>query len=172
MELFEERLDYMPYKSEKYLAIFMIMVLELPICVLSMMLLHFQGVAGIKYVMIPNLGILLIAMIFLKSSQLKITFTTKALYTQNGKNQKNVEHRYRDYPFAYYCKNYRGQVYLILSECELERKRVKRIVSYGGNFGRTFYDSCIVVLIDQSNKQINIVKKYIVENIKNVYVIE
>lgn len=158
----------MPKYNYKYVAILFLIIGLIPF-VFALVFLYAKEMTGFWFMVISFSVFALMSKVLVEESKLKITFTNTALCIQHDKKSKKVSYSYDDYLYAYYCKNYKGQMFLILSESNLERKRVKSIVSYGGGVGATFYDSCVVIFIDESNKQIDDIKKHISEKIKNVY---
>ena len=87
---------------------------------------------------------------------------------KNKRESEDIEYKYEKYLFAYYCRSYKGRLYLILSSNELNRKKVKKIVNFEECMGKTFGNLYVVIFIDENNKQIDVVRKYISENIKNI----
>jgi len=169
MDLLKDKFDYYPNRDCKHLVRLLTVIILIPLCVLAMMFLYFKEMTGFKYMMILLIISLLMIEILVYLSKLKVFFSNTALYIQYGVKTRIAEYKYEKYLFAYYCKDYKGNEFLILSECELDKKRVKRIANIGGGIGVTLYDSCVVILIDESNKQIDDIKKHISEKIKNVY---
>jgi len=169
MQVSSEKIEYCPYKSYRYAAMLVSIITLIPLFIFMLILLCSGDCQGVGHMMIPFSVITLIVMLCGAESKRKIIFTKEAIYTQRNLRCNLKEYRYDTYLFAYYCKHYKGQLFLVLSECELERKQVKRIVFWGGGIGATFYDSCVIIYIDENNKQIGEVKKHISENVKNIY---
>ena len=166
-----EKIEYMPRKIYSYVAM-MVFLIGLGLSVFFLISVRPNDREDFFVLLIIILGYLLIAIILVLFSGLKVYFTKDAVYVQFNTKSKLKRYSYENYKFAYYCRNYKKQLFLIFSEEEIDKKRVKKIVAYGGGLGLTFYDSCVVIFIDHNNKQIDIIKEYISKTISDIHEVE
>lgn len=166
MEKADKTIEYYPNKNYRIVA-FILFIIDLLPFGLSILLLFSKDTEGFWLTFLPFLLFLTIPMFLILLSRLQITFTNNAVYIKHDNKSKIMEYRYEDYPFAYYCKSYKGWMYLILSPCEIDKKKAKSIAHLSGE--TTQYDSCVIISLNESSENEDIIRKLIHENVKKVY---
>ena len=163
----EAVIEYMPDRIYKYFSVILaiIAVMEAIICMMCM----FAGNDETASVFLLFICVLIILIaLFNHLSKVKILFTQDAIYIQQNERQAQKIFYYKDYLYAYYCRDYKARLHLVLSKERLELKNLKKIVSNSSNFERTITSKCVVIFLENSKVRNNI-KKVIGQRIKNVY---
>jgi len=82
------------------------------------------------------------------SSNVSILFERDGLRIVGGKHSNYRYIPWEKVSYAYYIRNYKGHLFLVLSLKELSSKEAKRFVNKGANTSKIYFDSVVVIYID------------------------
>lgn len=91
----------------------------------------------------------LLAKTLYDSSNIIIIFENEGLRIAGGKHNNYHYTLWEDINYAYYARNFKGHLFLILSPESLSQKQVKHFMNRGANTSRICVDSVMVIHIDE-----------------------
>lgn len=141
-----ETIIYCPYKSQTWALIFTI-----PIGLLAFVgagyCLSLSGISAISFVGIGIICIWLTKMIY-DSSNKAVFFEQKGLRIVGG-NYKDYRYiLWEELTYAYFARDFKGHLFLVLSPNALNSKEAKRFANRGANLSQICVDSVVVIYMD------------------------
>lgn len=92
-------------------------------------------------------------------SNIMVLFEEEGLRVTGGKYNNYWYALWKEFPYAYYARNYKGFLFLVLSPKALSQKEAKRFANRGSNSMRICVDYVAVIPMD--NQQIQKVKNFL-----------
>lgn len=154
-----DKIIYQPYRIGKIIIFFLQMVLIFLIIMLGIAIKQnsFDGIVVIGILL--SLIIVLIKLLY-DSIKIKVIFDKEYIRLLNGGKQKRYDIPWKEISYGYYCKDWHGNLYLVLSSKSIEPKKVKKLVNkYTNSLNSNIYiDDCILIVIGTKNQMEQIEK--------------
>ena len=154
-----DKIIYQPYRIGKIIIFFLQMVLIFLIIMLGIAIKQnsFDGIVVIGILL--SLIIVLIKLLY-DSIKIKVIFDKEYIRLFNGGKQKQYDIPWKEISNGYYCKDWHGNLYLVLSSKSIEPKKVKKLVNkYTNSLNSNIYiDDCILIVIGTKNQKEQIEK--------------
>ena len=137
---------YRPYKTQTWLLFFTI-----PIEILTFVGAGYcLPLSGVSVLCLTGIGIasIWLTKVLYDSSKRAVFFEQKGLRIIGG---SYFDYRYvpwGELAYAYYARNYKGHLFLVLSPNALSTREVKRFANQGATSSRIFIDYVVVIYID------------------------
>lgn len=161
-------LKFYPYRVYRY-------VLPFVICATIFLLMAFCNFLWNQYVQggIGYVIMIVISIIATKHSydltKVTVLFESDGLRLINGKHIREYYVSYQNLPYGYYCRSYRGHLFLVLSPETLCEKQIRKIVNRSARLEKVIIDNAVVIFINNGRKEEKLrMKKIISEKISFV----
>lgn len=163
----EKVIEYMPKRVYSYFSIlWLIFAFVEAILMIMCMISRNRDMALVFLLFLCACVVLMV--LFYHNSKLKILFTQDAIYVKQNKCKESSVYYYADYLYAYYCRDYKARLYLVLSTERKMFKNIKKITNHASCLERTVVGKCVVIFLDNSKNREQI-KELIGEKVLNVY---
>ena len=95
---------------------------------------------------------------------LKVTilFESEGIRLINVKGLKEYFIPYQNFSSGYYCKSYRGHLYLVLTPELLAEKQIRKMVNRNVWFNSVYIDNSLLIFIHNANEEEKLLIKEIV----------
>lgn len=94
--------------------------------------------------------------------KVKVIFDKEYIRLLNAGKEKQYNIPWKEIPYGYYCRDWHGNLYLVLSPGAIEQKKVKKMVNKHTNSLKPniYIDECILIVIG-SKKQMEQIEKVV-----------
>lgn len=139
---------YYPYQSDKYFSVATLIVSSLSFVAFGYCLADwipaccFFGVIGIVALWLSKS--------LYDSAQICLLFEPKGIRLIGGKCQNGLFVRWDKCPYAYYTQNYKGHLFVILSQYELSSKQIRMLANQSANAYKICVESKYTIHLNHS----------------------
>lgn len=165
MCLNNEEMIYRPFRICKVI-IFFLKILEMLLTIVLGMAIKQNSIDGIIVSLIlASIGFILIKYLY-NLVKVILIFNKECVSVLNVSRGIRYDILWKEIPYGYYCRDWHGNLYLVLSPRTMEKKTVKKIVNqYTNSLKFNIYiDECIVIVI-AGKKQMEQIEKVVHNNI-------
>lgn len=139
-------LAYHPYRSHSYFIPFVVGISIFAFVVIGCLWEDIHLSAFIFYALAILCGFF-IKFLF-DTSKVKIFFEDDGFRLIDDKHKKDCYVLWKDLPYAYYSRSYKGHLFVVLSPEVLSLKQVKQFVNLSANSSKISIDKVFVIYID------------------------
>ena len=82
------------------------------------------------------------------STKTTIAFSDRSFLITGDRHNCCHSFTWETFAYAYYCKNYKGHIFLLLSSKHLDENHVRKIINKSANSSKMCVDSFVVIHID------------------------
>lgn len=147
------RIIYRPYQSNIYFAIaiiacgiFSLIALGHCLLVVKPITFLFAGMCILSF---------WLAQMLINSAQQRLIFEPEGIHATGGKNNGKFV-PWNKFTYAYFERNYKGHLFLVLSPQMLHSQQTKSLTNRGANTSRIFVDNACVIFLNNSSTSLRI----------------
>ena len=143
----KKRIVYVPYKTQKCFVWICKMFEMLSFVLVGVCLYDFS--IFFLFPAISGFAFIFFSKIIYSSSNTMLFFEDDGILIFDGIYQKCEYLQWDEFQYSFYYRNFKGNMYIVLTSKKLNRNDLKKIVNKGSNLSKVFVNADVVFCLDE-----------------------